>query len=720
MGKLEEMRVVELRSELKKRGLSSIGRKSDLLERLKPVLKEESKTHDDSESSASHAKTTKTQDQVAKKKPIEVREDIPKTQQPLVVQKPIEKRIESSKEIPKPSNVEVESKAAQPQKEIKSPEHQKEEPQPPKEIKRLEVKKAEALSESEVVSENAPRRKLVRQQQSPTDGQTTLTVMKQRIVPASKKTDSVVKPKTTAPDGAAAAQKERARMEEELRLRAKLSLTQRRLKKLGQDSPKSTKQPSESTSGTDMTSQALTSDEMQALLDMPSTSSTKPPAVPQDEQKDAAAQPQGMQEDADAQEVQADVKVQTDEESEKKLQKLSDRNKKIAASRIIRQKQTESVRIDGFILPLTKEEVQNKLEEFGNVTLFCMADHLKYCYATFESKKEASAAIQALNRVPWPKPKRPPLTVRFVPNAAVEEAHKKSEEKQARHAKLKRTREESGEHEEEEDKADDASPRVERVGSLDTEPDAQDEVSQPPRKRKVLVVKKKVHQEESGASTHEGSRVSNHRSREPEQFNLDVLFRKTRTEPCIYWLPLTEEEILEKQRGGGTTQPWHAHSSDGDRRGMRGVMTVIVVAVTWVSADLNGKRDHILYSVTFRTLATAGITLAMIAVAGAHMEIEMIGWIPPGLSVTKRRAKEVPLVKIQIPGGNRTVALVVVVNAERVCLQNLSRDPSLRNVPNPRLLVLLHQKKRLHRLVNVKLPEQAVDSEFFSQIVTAD
>merc|ERR1712096_475982 len=46
----------------------------------------------------------------------------------------------------------------------------------------------------------------------------------------------------------------------------------------------------------------------------------------------------------------------------------------------------------------------------------------------------------------------------------------------------------------------------------------------------------------------EGDRSRSRRSPPPESKSLDDLFKKAKSQPCIYWLPCTEEDIERREK----------------------------------------------------------------------------------------------------------------------------------------------------------------------------
>ncbi len=60
--------------------------------------------------------------------------------------------------------------------------------------------------------------------------------------------------------------------------------------------------------------------------------------------------------------------------------------------------------------------------------------------------------------------------------------------------------------------------------------------------------------------------------------SLDELFRKTEAKPCIYWLPLTEEQVAEKKRKAAAAVEAAAAAQQGGAVAANGPAVVVSAA----------------------------------------------------------------------------------------------------------------------------------------------
>eukprot|EP00466_Bigelowiella_natans_P007241 jgi/Bigna1/76600/fgenesh1_pg.42_\ len=145
---------------------------------------------------------------------------------------------------------------------------------------------------------------------------------------------------------------------------------------------------------------------------------------------------------------------------------------------------SRAMRIDGFVRPFRVSDVRKLLEKHGNVVHFWMDKIRTHCYTIFSSEEEAAQCKEALDGLVWSEGSVKTLKVLFV---AVDEAIDAARPKLPTARRKQATKRE----EEEEDR----------------------------EKREKVSLK-----------------------------TLDELFKRTTTKPPLYWLPLTDEEVEERER----------------------------------------------------------------------------------------------------------------------------------------------------------------------------
>ncbi|KAL4444627.1 hypothetical protein ABPG77_002444 [Micractinium sp. CCAP 211/92] len=248
---------------------------------------------------------------------------------------------------------------------------------------------------------------------------------------------------------------------------------------------------------------------------------------------------------------------------------------------------TRALRIDGFVRPFHERQVRELLSETGEVKALWMPSIKTHCYVVFETKAQAEATRRATYQLQWPatNPKR--LAPRFVPLAEAETSIGNGAGNPD--FRIKRT-EEDGEE---------AAPAAEAPTVAAPEP--KEEASKapdrsqrewnrnrrspsPPPLEGVRDLREMLSRRQSGGSAVAAAAAAaadvsrgrelppglgalpgerREREREAERrasggappprqeervLTLDELFKKTTCKPCIYWLPLTDEQVAEKKQ----------------------------------------------------------------------------------------------------------------------------------------------------------------------------
>ncbi|KAI3429480.1 hypothetical protein D9Q98_005571 [Chlorella vulgaris] len=261
---------------------------------------------------------------------------------------------------------------------------------------------------------------------------------------------------------------------------------------------------------------------------------------------------------------------------------------------------TRALRIDGFVRPFQERQVRELLGETGQVLALWMPSIKTHCYAVFESKAQAEETRKATYGLQWPitNPKR--LAPRFVPLLEAESAIGTG----AGNPDFRlRRMEEDGEEEQApevaaEQQMPDAAPEAPASGSVPDKSQREWNLNRrspsPPRGEGVRDLREVLNRRISGRGSDAAAagaalgaaaaaaasvgmhgeqdlppgiglperRLQREQEREPERrssgrgprweeervLTLDELFKKTVGKPCIYWLPLTDDQVVEKKR----------------------------------------------------------------------------------------------------------------------------------------------------------------------------
>lgn len=249
---------------------------------------------------------------------------------------------------------------------------------------------------------------------------------------------------------------------------------------------------------------------------------------------------------------------------------------------------TRFIHIRNLVRPFTLNQLKELLRRTGNIKeeTFWIDKIKSHCYVEYESAKEAEATRKSLHGVTWPSSNPKVLRVEYGTEDEVEfhrELSKKNElEAEAFKDKLRLQRKEEKRRkklveakvaEKEKDKKQRpteqqpsrkkaSSPIEIREWDLDKIPGrSPPEYSRNRPKSRSPVDKRREREARERRHSRQDSRERRMRERSRERRDkkekkkeeapaklLDDLFRKTKTTPCIYWLPLTEEQFAQKEK----------------------------------------------------------------------------------------------------------------------------------------------------------------------------
>ncbi|CAM6127284.1 unnamed protein product [Calypogeia fissa] len=184
---------------------------------------------------------------------------------------------------------------------------------------------------------------------------------------------------------------------------------------------------------------------------------------------------------------------------------------------------TVSLKIDRFVRPFTIKAVKELLEQTGTVKEMWMDQIKTHCFVTYSSVEEATATRNALYHLQWPVAGGKLLIAEFV---EPEEVKSRVDGVNDKPVPTPVTTPRGS-----------ANSSTQAAGAMGITPPAAHistsalppppPLPPPPRERPALPPKKEP---------------------EPPIPTLDDLFKKTRTKPQIYFLPLTDEQVADRQR----------------------------------------------------------------------------------------------------------------------------------------------------------------------------
>eukprot|EP00057_Strongylocentrotus_purpuratus_P031423 XP_784540.2 PREDICTED: apoptotic chromatin condensation inducer in the nucleus isoform X2 [Strongylocentrotus purpuratus] len=222
------------------------------------------------------------------------------------------------------------------------------------------------------------------------------------------------------------------------------------------------------------------------------------------------------------------------------------------------------VHVINLVRPFTLPQLKELLGRYGTLSAdgFWINNIKSHCYATFESSDGAVACRDALHGTTWPSSNPKTLRVEFADLNELQRhmgvvVAKKEEVNKAEPAREPATKDPA---------VRGFSARRERILHQDREKDLEQERRTKERERERENSRKEREwdrgKERSRSPERRRGRVTRSQERrdrheaievkkevdEPPAKLLDDLFRKTKATPCIYWLPLTEEQALERDK----------------------------------------------------------------------------------------------------------------------------------------------------------------------------
>ncbi|XP_062587910.1 apoptotic chromatin condensation inducer in the nucleus-like, partial [Saccostrea cucullata] len=223
------------------------------------------------------------------------------------------------------------------------------------------------------------------------------------------------------------------------------------------------------------------------------------------------------------------------------------------------------VHIRNLVRPFTLNQLKELLKRTGNLVedSFWIDNIKSHCIVTYEKEEEATATRKALHGTQWPSSNPKVLRVEYASQEELErfqnadkpivitkevkqDTRKEREEKERAEREARR---EARKKEEEEEKKRRRTPPM-REWDRHKIRQSQEREEGPPRRGRSRSRSPKRGRGRSGEQDSRRDRRDQKVEDEPPAKLLDDLFKKTKTTPCIYWIPLSEEQasLREKKR----------------------------------------------------------------------------------------------------------------------------------------------------------------------------
>ncbi|KAL3859512.1 hypothetical protein ACJMK2_009729 [Sinanodonta woodiana] len=221
------------------------------------------------------------------------------------------------------------------------------------------------------------------------------------------------------------------------------------------------------------------------------------------------------------------------------------------------------VHIRNLVRPFTVNQLKELMKRTGNFTDegFWIDKIKSHCYVTYSTEEEAMATRKALHGTRWPQSNPKILMVDYGTedevlhhrNLEVSQAPIQKEKPVLRKEKEKeKERVKEKERERDRKKKEEKKEEVKPIREWDRDKLRQSEERERERRRaRSLSRERRQHERsrdrERAKKEKKAPVVEKKVEDEPPAKLLDDLFRKTKVTPCIYWLPLTEAQISERE-----------------------------------------------------------------------------------------------------------------------------------------------------------------------------
>lgn len=233
---------------------------------------------------------------------------------------------------------------------------------------------------------------------------------------------------------------------------------------------------------------------------------------------------------------------------------------------------TNIVHLRNLVRPFTLLQLKDLLRRTGKLAddKFWIDSIKSHCYATFETEDQAVETRKALHGKKWPSSNPKILQVDYAtpdeidyhkneeeaPRLAREKAQKEAKARKEEEKRRKAEREVRLAKKKEEEEAKKKKPPP--IREWDRDKIRQSEEREDPQRRRRpssgSPTKDRRRREKSREKERDKERpakkekTDKKEDEEPPAKLLDDLFKKTKTTPCIYWLPLTEAQAAEKAK----------------------------------------------------------------------------------------------------------------------------------------------------------------------------
>ncbi|KMQ93428.1 apoptotic chromatin condensation inducer in the nucleus [Lasius niger] len=236
-------------------------------------------------------------------------------------------------------------------------------------------------------------------------------------------------------------------------------------------------------------------------------------------------------------------------------------------------KPTNILLIKNLVRPFTLNQIKELLSRTGTIVEngFWMDRIKSKCIVEYSNEDQAFETRQALHGISWPMSNPKKLHVEYATNEDMEAARESSKEQPVARKAEPLSSDPWQQDWGRDEKINTTKVTVVREWDLGKE-DGQQHLREKEREKKEQDKKRRARSRSPALDAHLSAPARKFKKKEddpPPAKLLDDLFRKTKAVPCIYWLPLTNEQIVVKEEMRRQHMAEHARRLEEMRRADR-------------------------------------------------------------------------------------------------------------------------------------------------------
>ncbi|XP_071626084.1 uncharacterized protein Acn isoform X1 [Temnothorax longispinosus] len=236
-------------------------------------------------------------------------------------------------------------------------------------------------------------------------------------------------------------------------------------------------------------------------------------------------------------------------------------------------KPTNILLIKNLVRPFTLNQIKELLSRTGTIVEngFWMDRIKSKCIVEYSNEDQAFETRQALHGISWPMSNPKKLHVEYATKEDMETARESSKEQPVARKTEPLSSDSWQQDWSRDEKTNMTKVTVVREWDLGKE-DGQQHIREKEREKKDHDKKRRVRSRSPTLDAHLSAPARKFKKKEddpPPAKLLDDLFRKTKATPCIYWLPLTNEQIVVKEEMRRQHMAEHARRLEEMRRADR-------------------------------------------------------------------------------------------------------------------------------------------------------